>query len=78
MILRRNLYVLGFHEAVGDVIALSVSTTKHLRKLGLLNETVDDPKVILNNLYMVNIYFTFVYSKDTYFEYFLVYLCFSL
>lgn len=26
----------GFHEAIGDTIALSVSTPKHLRKLGLI------------------------------------------
>ena len=35
--------ILGFHEAVGDVIALSVSTPNHLRKIGLLNDTTDDP-----------------------------------
>lgn len=26
----------GFHEAVGDVMSLSVSTPKHLRAIGLL------------------------------------------
>ncbi len=33
----------GFHEAVGDVIALSASTPKHLHAVGLLDELVDDP-----------------------------------
>lgn len=28
----------GFHEAVGDVISLSVSTPKHLQKIGLLDK----------------------------------------
>ncbi len=30
---------IGFHEAIGDLLALSVSTPKHLKKIGLLNET---------------------------------------
>ncbi|CAB3376654.1 Hypothetical predicted protein, partial [Cloeon dipterum] len=30
----------GFHEAVGDVLALSVSTPKHMRAIGLLQEQV--------------------------------------
>lgn len=29
----------GFHEAIGDTIALSVSTPKHLRKIGLLPQS---------------------------------------
>ena len=32
----------GFHEAVGDTIALSVSTPAHLRKIGLLAEGEDN------------------------------------
>lgn len=43
----------GFHEAVGDVIALSVQSTKHLRKLGLLKTAGDDAEATLNNLYSV-------------------------
>ncbi|KAF4530685.1 hypothetical protein B566_EDAN004924 [Ephemera danica] len=31
----------GFHEAVGDVISLSVSTAKHLRAVGLLDEAIN-------------------------------------
>ncbi|KAK9731649.1 Angiotensin-converting enzyme [Popillia japonica] len=41
----------GFHEAVGDVISLSVSTPKHLQKIGLLNQTNLDAAALLNNLY---------------------------
>ncbi|XP_052132138.1 angiotensin-converting enzyme-like isoform X2 [Frankliniella occidentalis] len=42
----------GFHEAVGDTIALSVSTPKHLRKVGLLPaDSKDDPQSELNYLY---------------------------
>ena len=32
----------GFHEAVGDVLALSVSTPKHLNTIGLLKEFEED------------------------------------
>lgn len=27
--------LIGFHEAIGDVLALSVSTPKHMAKIGL-------------------------------------------
>jgi peptidyl-dipeptidase A len=30
------LLLVGFHEAIGDVIALSVSTPQHYNKIGLL------------------------------------------
>lgn len=33
---------LGFHEAIGDVIGLSVTTTSHLRKIGLLGADFED------------------------------------
>lgn len=32
----------GFHEAIGDVMALSVQTPKHLRKINLLAPGNDD------------------------------------
>ena len=41
----------GFHEAIGDVIALSVSTPKHLHRIGLLDRAVDDAEIDLNYLY---------------------------
>ncbi|KAK7873704.1 hypothetical protein R5R35_013236 [Gryllus longicercus] len=44
----------GFHEAIGDVMALSVSTPKHLRRVGLLDgsEADDSPETALNFLYL--------------------------
>lgn len=41
----------GFHEAVGDVISLSVSTPKHLRVIGLLEDGPDDLESNINQLY---------------------------
>jgi len=32
----------GFHEAIGDVLSLSVSTPSHLQKIGLLSSAVED------------------------------------
>lgn len=40
----------GFHEAIGDVLALSVSTPSHLLSIGLLDEIADDPEGDLNFL----------------------------
>ena len=37
----------GFHEAVGDVMSLSVSTPAHLHSIGLLDEVVDDQGMII-------------------------------
>lgn len=33
---------LAFHEAIGDLIALSVSTPTHLKQLGLLDTVKND------------------------------------
>ncbi|OTF79966.1 hypothetical protein BLA29_003639 [Euroglyphus maynei] len=42
----------GFHEAVGDLLALSVSTPNHLKKINLLSSENDslayDPEIMLN------------------------------
>ncbi|CAG2118375.1 unnamed protein product, partial [Medioppia subpectinata] len=38
----------GFHEAVGDLLALSVSTPGHLNKVGLYSPLVDDHETTLN------------------------------
>lgn len=43
----------GFHEAVGDVLSLSVSTPKHLEKIGLLKNYVHDEAGEINQLYQV-------------------------
>lgn len=32
----------GFHEAIGDVLSLSVSTPSHLEKIGLLSNATED------------------------------------
>ncbi|XP_032891036.1 angiotensin-converting enzyme isoform X3 [Amblyraja radiata] len=40
----------GFHEAIGDVMALSVSTPKHLKTIGLLNEVMDNKESDINYL----------------------------
>lgn len=41
----------GFHEAIGDLITLSAKSAKHLKRLNLISSNVDDPEVLLNNLY---------------------------
>lgn len=38
----------GFHEAIGDTIALSVATPKHLYRVGLHNVEVEDPESVIN------------------------------
>uniref|UniRef100_A0A672R989 Angiotensin-converting enzyme n=1 Tax=Sinocyclocheilus grahami TaxID=75366 RepID=A0A672R989_SINGR len=40
----------GFHEAVGDVLSLSVSTPKHLHTIGLLEQLTDDAESDINYL----------------------------
>ncbi|XP_073969369.1 angiotensin-converting enzyme-like [Rhodnius prolixus] len=40
----------GFHEAIGDVISLSVQTTKHLKEIGLLESDVVDKEQVINYL----------------------------
>lgn len=49
-----HLCFTGFHEAVGDVLALSVSTERHLKKIGLLDsEGPTNQEQLLNNLFKV-------------------------
>uniref|UniRef100_A0A6P7FKT6 Angiotensin-converting enzyme n=1 Tax=Diabrotica virgifera virgifera TaxID=50390 RepID=A0A6P7FKT6_DIAVI len=45
----------AFHEAVGDLISLSFSSTKHLRKIGLITSKTDNNEQILNNLYKMGL-----------------------
>uniref|UniRef100_A0A6Q2XA23 Angiotensin-converting enzyme n=1 Tax=Esox lucius TaxID=8010 RepID=A0A6Q2XA23_ESOLU len=40
----------GFHEAIGDVMSLSVSTPKHLASIGLLPNATNDPESDINYL----------------------------
>ncbi|CAG2063325.1 unnamed protein product, partial [Timema podura] len=41
----------GFHEAVGEAIALSVSTPGHLQNLGLVQNSADDLPYDINYLF---------------------------
>ncbi|XP_077108784.1 angiotensin-converting enzyme isoform X2 [Ranitomeya variabilis] len=41
----------GFHEAIGDVLSLSVSTPGHLQKIGLLDNVVEDKESDINYLF---------------------------
>lgn len=41
----------GFHEAVGEAVALSVSTPKHLQTLGLANKYIDERSADINYLF---------------------------
>jgi hypothetical protein len=43
----------GFHEAVGDTIALSVSTPQHLQKVGLLENYEDTEEDNINALMQI-------------------------
>ncbi|XP_032689502.1 angiotensin-converting enzyme-like [Odontomachus brunneus] len=58
----------GFHEAVGDVIALSASNPSHLKKIGLLQDDSTDPEAVLNNLYVKSLekiaFLPFAYMLD--------------
>lgn len=38
----KKFIYLGFHEALSDSIILSVSTPRHLHRIGLLNNITDD------------------------------------
>lgn len=42
---------LAFHEALGDAVALSVATPKHLQTLGLIQKSVDDTAHDINFLF---------------------------
>ena len=41
----------GFHEAVGEAIALSVGTPKHLETLGLATKYINEPAADINYLF---------------------------
>ncbi|XP_058452883.1 angiotensin-converting enzyme-like [Malaya genurostris] len=60
----------GFHEAVGDVLSLSVSTPKHLKRVGLLNDYEEDEQVKINQFYQSGVtklvFLPFAYTMDKY------------
>lgn len=60
----------GFHEAVGDVLSLSVATPKHLIKVGLLKDYEYDEEAKINQLFNVGLdkiaFLPFAYTLDKY------------
>ncbi|XP_055638227.1 angiotensin-converting enzyme-like [Toxorhynchites rutilus septentrionalis] len=60
----------GFHEAVGDVLSLSVSTPKHLERVGLLKDFVMDDEAKINQFYRAGlaklVFLPFAYTIDKY------------
>ncbi|KAI9554639.1 hypothetical protein GHT06_019912 [Daphnia sinensis] len=59
----------GFHEAVGDALALSVQTTKHLKEIGLLDKSSpQDHEATINYLLLTALdkiaFFPFAYIMD--------------
>ncbi|XP_015606240.1 angiotensin-converting enzyme [Cephus cinctus] len=58
----------GFHEAIGDVMALSASTPGHFKKIGLLDDDSVDTEAIINNLYVKGLekiaFLPFAYAMD--------------
>ncbi|XP_058452884.1 angiotensin-converting enzyme-like [Malaya genurostris] len=60
----------GFHEAVGDVLSLSVSTPKHLERVGLLKDFVLDDDAKVNQFYRSGlgklVFLPFAYTIDKY------------
>lgn len=55
MIIGRQSRIIGFHEAIGDTIALSVSTPKHLNKIGLLPKPSRSYEADINYLYKIGL-----------------------
>ena len=41
---------IGFHEAIGDTMALAVQTPKHLQSIGLLKNISNTPEADINYL----------------------------
>jgi len=60
----------GFHEAVGDVLSLSVSTPKHLERVGLLKNYVRDDEARINQLFLNAlskiVFLPFAFTMDKY------------
>lgn len=58
----------GFHEAIGDVLALSVSTSRHLEKVGLLKNFTEDEETKINQIMRLGleklVFLPFAYVMD--------------
>lgn len=44
----------GFHEAIGELMSMSVATAKHLQSIGLLEQIEDDPGINKNGFFPLN------------------------
>lgn len=64
------MLIKGFHEAIGDVFAISASTPKHLEKMGLLENYEHDDEAKINQLYSTAlskiVFLPFAYTIDQY------------
>ncbi|XP_039949679.1 angiotensin-converting enzyme [Bactrocera tryoni] len=60
----------GFHEAVGDVLSLSVSTPKHLERVGLLKNYQRDDEARIKQLFLAAldkiVFLPFAFTMDKY------------
>ncbi|XP_036345745.1 angiotensin-converting enzyme-like, partial [Rhagoletis pomonella] len=60
----------GFHEAVGDVLSLSVSTPKHLESIGLLKNYERDEEALIKQLFLTAldkiVFLPFAFTMDKY------------
>lgn len=60
----------GFHEAVGDVLSLSVSTPKHLERVNLLKNYKRDDEARINQLFLTAldkiVFLPFAFTMDKY------------
>lgn len=58
----------GFHEAIGDVMSLSVSTPDHLQKIKLLENYTADDEASINHLFLKGmekiVFLPFAYVMD--------------
>lgn len=48
---KTNVLFAGFHEAVGEAVALSIASPRHLQDLGLIQSSVDDVPHNINSLF---------------------------
>lgn len=58
MIKVKQLIRLGFHEAISDAIVLSISTPRHLHRIGLLNNITDDYGRYCKSLNLINVLYS--------------------
>ncbi len=54
----------GFHEAIGELMAMAAATPRHLHKLGLMKELVEDDEQVRNKIYSTNVIITSPLVRD--------------